>query len=165
MQEWKLPTLGEPRDVYPSRLFQYVFDPGIYQARLNVPSSECVCVCVCAKPTSVAGTGRLTPASFGCFHCPGVSIIKRRRMYAVEDEREVVMFVIRHPDIAPTPHGPVKGTRCNCRPRQHRLGFLAHSAPEIFLAVFAAAVVGLWLWILPTRPLVLRTPAGSLPLG
>lgn len=148
-----------------SLFFQYAFDPGMYQARLNVLASVCVCVCMLVQPPSVANTDRLTSAYFGCFHCPGVSIIKRRRMYAVEDEREVVMFVIRHPDVAPTPHGPVKGTRCNCRPRQHRLGLLPHSAPEIFLAVFAAAVVGLWLWMLPTRPLVLRTPAGSLPLG
>lgn len=87
-----------------SLFFQYVFDPGMYQARLNVLAS--VCVCMFVQPPSVANTDRLTSAYFGCFHCPGVSIIKRRRMYAVEDEREVVMFVIRHPDVAPTPHGP-----------------------------------------------------------
>lgn len=77
--------LADQVDVYPSRLFlfQYVFDPGIYQGRLNVLPSMCVCV----QPRSVGDTDRLTPASFGCFHCPGVSIIKRRRMYAVEDER------------------------------------------------------------------------------
>lgn len=117
------------------------------------------------QPTPVAFTNRLSPATFGCLHRPGYPSLKRHRMYAVEDEKEVVRFVIRHPDIAPTLHGQAMGRRCNCSPRQHQLELLPQSAPEIFLAVFAAAVVGLWLWILPTRPLVLRTPDGSLPLG
>lgn len=161
MQEWKAPALGGssrciPKPSFP---FQHVFNSGTYQARLSMLAS------VGVQPPPVAYTNRLTPCHLWMSPLPGVSIIKRRRMYAVEDERRVVTFVIRHPDIAPTLHGPAGGQTCNCRPRQHRLELLPQSAPEIFLAVFAAAVVGLWLWILPTRPLVLRTPAGSLPLG